>query len=79
MSAVDLDEEPRAVVVDRTPPQRGWFRRRRNRRVPVARPSVPVAVAGGARWLGRKLLVDESAKGVVPLLQLTPPAKEAQP
>jgi len=57
VSAADLDEEPRAVVVDRSPPPRGWFRRRRNRRVPFARPSVPVVVAGGARWLGRKLVV----------------------
>jgi cell division protein FtsQ len=52
-----LDEEPRAVVVDRTPPSRGWFRRRRNRRVPFARPSVPVLLAGGAGWLGRKLVI----------------------
>jgi cell division protein FtsQ len=52
-----LEEEPRAVVVDRTPPSRGWFRRRRNRRVPFTRPSVPVLLAGGAGWLGRKLIV----------------------
>jgi len=52
-----FDEEPRAVVVDRTPPSRAWFRRRRNRRVPFARPSVPVLLAGGAGWLGRKLVV----------------------
>ena len=52
-----IDEEPRGVVVDRTPPSRGWFRRRRNRRVPFSRPSVPVLLAGGAGWLGRKLVV----------------------
>jgi cell division protein FtsQ len=50
------DDEPQAVVVDRTPPSRGWFRRKRNRRVPFARPSVAEAVAGGARWIGRKLV-----------------------
>jgi cell division protein FtsQ len=52
-----FDEDPRGIVVDRTPPSRGLFRRRRNRRVPFAQPSVPVLVAGGARWLGRKLVV----------------------
>jgi cell division protein FtsQ len=52
-----IDEEPRGIVVDRTPPSRGWFRRKRNRRVPFARPSVPVVLAGGARWLGRRLVV----------------------
>lgn len=51
------EEEPKAVVVDRTPPGRGWFRRRRNRRVAFASPSVPVLVAGGLRWIGRKLVV----------------------
>jgi len=51
------DEAPQAVVVDRTPPSRGWFRRRRNRRVQFAPPSVPVLVAGGMGWLGRKLVV----------------------
>jgi cell division protein FtsQ len=52
-----VEEEPRSVVVDRAPPNRGMFRRRRNRRVPFARPSVPVLMAGGMRWLGRKLVV----------------------
>jgi cell division protein FtsQ len=51
-----IDEEPPGIVVDRTAPSRGWFRRRRNRRVPFARPSVAEAVADGARWIGRKLV-----------------------
>jgi len=51
------EDAPRAVVVDRTPPQRGWFRRRRNRRVQFASASVAVAVAGGLRALGSRLVV----------------------
>jgi cell division protein FtsQ len=71
VSASRIDEEPRAVVVDRTPPQRGWFRRRRNRRVPFARPSVPVVVAGGARWLGRKLVVTGKVMVVMAVVALS--------
>jgi cell division protein FtsQ len=52
-----IEDAPRSVVVDRTPPHRGWFKRRRNRRVQFASTSVPVLLAGGASWLGRKLLV----------------------
>jgi cell division protein FtsQ len=52
-----IEDAPRSVVVDRTPPHRGWFKRRRNRRVQFASPSVPVLLAGGASWIGRKLLV----------------------
>lgn len=52
-----LEDGPRSVVVDRTPPHRGWFKRRRNRRVQFASTSVPVLLAGGASWVGRKLLV----------------------
>jgi cell division protein FtsQ len=52
-----LEDAPRSVVVDRTPPHRGWFKRRRNRRVQFASTSVPVLLAGGASWIGRKLLV----------------------
>ena len=52
-----IDDGPKAVVVDRTPPHRGWFKRRRNRRVQFASPSVPVLVAGGMHWIGRKLLI----------------------
>jgi cell division protein FtsQ len=50
-------DAPKAVVVDRTPPQRGWFKKRRNRRVQFTSPSVALFLAGGGRWLGRKLLV----------------------
>ena len=58
MSAPQLiDDAPRSVVVDRTPPHRGWFKWRRNRRVQFATTSVPVLLAGGASWIGRKLLV----------------------
>jgi len=58
MRAPREDEDaPRAVVVDRTPPHRGWFKKRRNRRVQFASPSVALFIAGGGRWLGRKLLV----------------------
>ena len=52
-----LEDTPRGVVVDRTPPSRGWFKRRRNRRVQFASTSVPVLLAGGASWIGRKLLI----------------------
>jgi cell division protein FtsQ len=45
------------VVVDRTPPRRGWFRQRRNRRVAFASLSVPVLLVGGAQWIGRRLVV----------------------
>ena len=60
-----IDESPRAVVVDRSPPRRGWFARRRNRRVKFASASFPVLVAGGARWMGRKLMVAAKALAVV--------------
>jgi cell division protein FtsQ len=52
-----IEDAPKSVVVDRTPPHRGWFRVRRNRRVPFARPSVPVLVAGGLHAVGRKLVI----------------------
>ena len=53
-----VDEDaPRSVVVDRTPPHRGLFKRRRNRRVQFARPSVAALVESGGRWLARKLLL----------------------
>jgi len=52
-----IEEAPRAIVVDRSPPPRGWFRRRRNRRVPFASPSVAGLMAGGLRALGCRLVV----------------------
>ena len=52
-----VEESENRLVVDRSPPHRGWFRRRRNRRVAFASPSVPVLLAGGASWLGSKLVV----------------------
>jgi cell division protein FtsQ len=57
MSAPAAIEEAKQVVVERTPPNRGWFRRRRNRRVKFASPSVPVLLATGMRAIGRRLLV----------------------
>jgi len=52
-----VEESENRLVVDRTPPQRGWFRKRRNRRVAFASPSVPVLLASGARFVGSKLVV----------------------
>jgi cell division protein FtsQ len=53
-----VDEDaPRAVVVDRTPPNRGLFKRRRNRRVQFAKPSVAEFIEDGGRWLARKLVL----------------------
>jgi cell division protein FtsQ len=66
-----IDESVNRVVVDRTPPQRGWFRRRRNRRVQFARPSVPVLMAGGVRWIGRKVLVVGKALVVIAVVALS--------
>jgi cell division protein FtsQ len=60
-----IEEAPKAVVVDRTPPRRGWFARRRNRRVKFASASVPVLLEGGARWMGRKLLMAARALAVI--------------
>jgi len=58
VSASPLDDDaPKGVVVDRTPPHRGWLKRRRNRRVPFSRPSVAMLLAGGGRWVGRKLVL----------------------
>lgn len=66
-----IEEDPRAVVVDRSPPNRGWLRRRRNRRVAFAYPSVPVLVADGVRWLGRKLVVAGKAAAVIAVVCLS--------
>jgi cell division protein FtsQ len=70
-----FEEAPRTVVVDRTPSRRplgvGWLRRRRNRRVPFARPSLAVLLAGGLRWLGRKLLVTGKVLVVVCVVALS--------
>ena len=72
MSAPQLiDDAPRSVVVDRTPPHRGWFKRRRNRRVQFATTSVPVLLAGGASWIGRKLLVAGKVLVVIAVVGLS--------
>jgi POTRA domain-containing FtsQ-type protein/cell division protein FtsQ len=52
-----IEEAVKSVVVDRTPPHRPWFKRRRNRRVPFASPSVPLLVATGFRAVGLRLLI----------------------
>jgi cell division protein FtsQ len=52
-----FEDAENRLVVDRTPPSRGWFKRRRNRRVAFASPSVPVLLAAGAGWIGRKLVI----------------------
>jgi cell division protein FtsQ len=59
------------VVVDRTPPSRGWFKRRRNRRVQFARPSVAALVESGGRWLGRKLLLTGKVLVVIAIVGLS--------
>ena len=72
MSAPQLiDDAPKSVVVDRTPPHRGWFKRRRNRRVQFASTSVPVLLAGGASWIGRKLLVAGKVLVVIAVVGLS--------
>ena len=72
MSAPQLiDDAPKSVVVDRTPPHRGWFKRRRNRRVQFATTSVPVLLAGGASWIGRKLLVAGKVLVVIAVVGLS--------
>jgi cell division protein FtsQ len=60
-----IEEAPKAVVVDRTPPRRGWFARRHNRRVTFSSPSLPELLAGGASWMGRKLMVAAKALAVI--------------
>jgi cell division protein FtsQ len=64
-------DAPRTVVVDRTPPSRGWFKRRRNRRVQFASPSVPGLLADGTRWIGRKLLVVGKVLVVIGMVALS--------
>jgi cell division protein FtsQ len=49
------DTTQRHPRVDLTPPRRGWFRRRRNQRVVVQRPSLLVLVAGGLRAVALRL------------------------
>jgi len=93
-----IEEEPKAVVVDRTAPNRrvgggglrppepgaggfgdpsrgpkkgSWFRRRRNRRVAFASPSVPVLLAGGVKWLGGKLVMVGKVALVVAVVGLS--------
>ena len=72
MSASKLDEDaPRSVVVDRTPPNRGLFKRRRNRRVQFVRPSVAALLEGGGRWLARKLLLTGKVVVVMAVVALS--------
>lgn len=72
MSApLSIEDAPKGVVVDRTPPHRGWFKRRRNRRVQFASTSVPVLLAGGASWIGRKLLVAGKVLVVIAVVGLS--------
>ena len=66
-----IEDAPRAVVVDRTPPSRGWFKRRRNRRVQFASPSVPGLLVDGAGWIGRKLLVAGKVLVVIGMVALS--------
>jgi cell division septal protein FtsQ len=49
------DPAERAPRVDMTPPRRGWFRRRRNQRVVVQRPSLLVLAAGVLRAVAQRL------------------------
>jgi cell division protein FtsQ len=65
------EDVPQGVVVDRTPPHRGWFRRRRNRRVPFASPSVPVLMATGLRAVGLRLVVVGKALVVMAIVGLS--------
>jgi cell division protein FtsQ len=66
-----IEDVPKAVVVDRTPPSRGWFRRKRNRRVQFASASVPGLLADGTRWIGRKLLVAGKVLVVIGMVALS--------
>jgi cell division protein FtsQ len=66
-----IEDAPKGVVVDRTPPHRGWFRRKRNRRVQFASPSVPVLLADGTRWIGRKLFVVGKVLVVIGMVALS--------
>jgi cell division protein FtsQ len=72
VSAARTEEDaPRAVVVDRTPPHRGWFKRKRNRRVQFASPSVAGLIEGGGRWLARKLLLAGKVLVVIAVVGLS--------
>ncbi len=57
MSATRIDEDEPRIVVDRTPPRRGWMRRRRNRRITVSRASVAGWLADLLSALGKRLVV----------------------
>jgi cell division protein FtsQ len=68
--------DPAGIVVDARPrndvreagPRRGWFRRRRNRRVPLGRFSFTVWVADGVVLVGRKLVTVVKVVAAVALL-----------
>ena len=62
--AVDEDAV-RTIVVDKTPPRRGWFKRRSNRRITVQTPSLGAWMAEVFRAIGRKLVVLAKAAVVV--------------
>jgi cell division protein FtsQ len=62
--AVDEDAV-RTIVVDKTPPRRGWFKRRANRRITVQSPSLGAWLAEVFRAIGRKLVVLAKAAAVV--------------
>jgi cell division protein FtsQ len=52
-----MEEAVEFVVVDKTPPRRGWRRPRRNRRITVQTPSLGAWLAVAFRAIGRKLVV----------------------
>jgi cell division protein FtsQ len=60
-----VEEVVRTIVVDKTPPRRGWFKRRANRRITVQTPSLGAWMAEVFRALGRKLVVLAKAAAVV--------------
>jgi len=60
-----VEDELRTVVVDKTPPRRGWFKRRGNRRITVQSPSLGAWLAEASRAVGRKLVVLAKAAVVV--------------
>jgi cell division protein FtsQ len=60
-----VEEVVRTIVVDKTPPRRGWFKRRGNRRITVQTPSLGAWMAEVFRAVGRKLVVLAKAAAVV--------------
>lgn len=62
--------EPR-IVVDKTPPRRGWLRRRRNRRITVSQASVGLWLAELCAALARRLVVVGKVLAVLVFLALS--------